>query len=53
MLVVTVQRSTLPLVNSVSKIVDGSQELLTVAEELRELLSYYRTAGAHPEREAL
>lgn len=30
---------------AVSKIVDGSQDLLTVAEELRELLSFYRTAG--------
>ena len=38
---------------AVSKIVDGSQELLTVAEELRELLSFYRTATAAPEREVL
>lgn len=30
---------------AVSKVVDGSQELLTVAEELRELLSFYRTAN--------
>jgi methyl-accepting chemotaxis protein len=38
---------------AVSKIVDGSEELLTVAEELRALLSFYRTASAGSEREAL
>lgn len=30
---------------AVSKMVEGSQELSTVAEELRQLLSYYRTAS--------
>ncbi|MCP5039552.1 MAG: methyl-accepting chemotaxis protein [bacterium] len=39
--------------DAVSKIVDGSKELLTVAEELRELLSFYRTAQTPPDREAL
>ena len=38
---------------AVSTIVDGSQELLTVAEELRELLSFYRTANTPPPREVL
>ncbi|MFT5695198.1 MAG: methyl-accepting chemotaxis protein [Myxococcota bacterium] len=36
---------------AVSKIVDGSQELLTVAEELRELLSFYRTANTSSKSE--
>ena len=38
---------------AVSKIVDGSLELLTVAEELRELLSFYRTASGNPDRMTL
>ena len=38
---------------AVSKIVDGSLELLTVAEELRELLSFYRTANTSPDRMTL
>ena len=38
--------------SAVSKIVDDSQDLLTVAEELRELLSFYRTATARPGWEA-
>ena len=38
--------------SAVSKIVDDSQDLLTVAEELRELLSFYRTATGRPGWEA-
>lgn len=36
---------------AVSKIVDGSQELLSISEELRALLSFYRTASAAADRE--
>jgi methyl-accepting chemotaxis protein len=39
--------------DAVSKIADGSQELLTVSEELRELLSFYRTANPRNDREVL
>ncbi len=38
---------------AVSKIVDGSTELSTVAEELRELLTFYRTVRAPIDRETL
>ncbi len=48
-----VSRTARGQLEAVSKIVDGSQELLTVAEELRELLSFYRTASASPDRVTL